>query len=58
MFVTVFCPKHAVTGDVRRNNIWTFHTASAETGGKSLHALVGSAAYGAEIHFNIILLTL
>ena len=26
-----------------------------KTGGKSLHALVGSAASGAEIHFNIIL---
>ena len=58
MFVTIFCPKHAVTGHVWRHNILTFHTASAETGGKSLHALVGSAASGAEIHFNIILLTL
>ena len=58
IFVTIFCPKQAVTGDVWRPNIVTFHTASAETGGKSLHALVGSAASGAEIHFIIILLTL
>ena len=58
MFVTMFCPKHAVTGDVWRHNILTFHTASAETGGKSLHTLVGCPASGAEIHFNIILLTL
>ena len=58
MFVTIFCPKHAVTDDVWRHNILTFRTASAENRGKSLHALVGSAASGAEIHSNIILSTL
>ena len=51
MFVTVFCPKHGVTGDVCRYTILTFQTAFAE----NLHASVGSAASGAEIHFNIIL---
>ena len=30
MFVTIFCPKHGVTGDVWRHNILTFHTTSAE----------------------------
>ena len=30
MFVTIFCPKHGVTGDVWRHNILTFHAASAE----------------------------
>ena len=56
MFVTIFCPKHGVTGDVWRHNILTFHTASAENrrDRKSFHALVGSAASGAEIHFNIL----
>ena len=58
MFVTVFCPKRGVTGDVWRHAILTFHTAFGETGGKSLHALVGSAASGGEINFNIILSTL
>ena len=30
MFVTIFYPKHGVTGDVWRHNILTFHAASAE----------------------------
>ena len=30
MFVTIFCPKHGVTGDVWRHNILTFHAASTE----------------------------
>ena len=30
MFVTIFCPKHGVTGDVWCHNILTFHVASAE----------------------------
>ena len=30
MFVTIFCPKHGVTGDVWRHNILTFYAASAE----------------------------
>ena len=30
MFVTIFCPKHGVTGDVWRHNILTFHAASVE----------------------------
>ena len=44
MFVTVFCPKHGVTGDVWRYTILTFHTAFAE----NLHALVGFATSGAK----------
>ena len=30
MFVTIFYPKHGVTGDVWRHNILTFHAASVE----------------------------
>ena len=30
MFVTIFYPKHGVTGDVWRHNILTFHAASLE----------------------------
>ena len=30
MFVTIFCPKHGVTGDVWRHKFLTFHAASAE----------------------------
>ena len=30
VFVTIFRPKHGVTGDVRRHNILMFHAASAE----------------------------
>ena len=37
---------------------WPFIRPPRKTGGKSLHALVGSAASGAEVHFNIIFLTL
>ena len=38
IFVTIFCPKHGVTGDVSHHNILTFHAASVENGqDKSLH---------------------
>ena len=37
---------------------WPFIRPLWKTGGKSLHALVGSAASGGEINFNIILSTL
>ena len=48
MFATIFCPKHGVTGDVRRHNVLTGKPA----GKVSTRLIVGSAASAAEIHFN------